>query len=135
LGRIPQVLHMPLEKMVVLADAHMGQAVPLLASLCPAVFELADAGDAEAIRIRDQAAAAIAERIVSLMKLWPSGSSVTLSYAGRLMHAQPSYRDIIMSHLHGASIDVTWREPQFRPPYGAVLSVHPKLLDVLVKAD
>ncbi len=135
LGRIPQVLHMPLEKMVVLADAHMDRAVPLLASLCPAVFELADSGDAEALRIRDQAAAAIAERIASLLRLWPSGDQAVLSYAGRLMHAQSSYRDLILSHLHHSGISIGWREPQFRPPYGAVLAVHPKLLKVLTKAD
>lgn len=135
LAMIPQVLHMTLDEIVVLADAHMYQAVPLLASLSPAVFELADGGDEEAMRIRDEGAQAISERVASVLKLWPGHDSIPLSYAGRLMHAQPSYRQSILSNLHRDGIEVTWREPQFRPPYGAVLCAYPRLYETLNKAE
>lgn len=132
---VPRVLHMTLDEMVIVSDGEMEQAVPLLASLCPAVFELADAGDLEAVRIREQAAEAISERIASVLALWPDSESVPLSYAGRLMYARPEYRQMIQNNLRHMGMPVTWHEPQFRAPYGAVLSVYPSLYQKLTTVE
>lgn len=126
---------MKLNELVILADAHVERAIPLLASICPTVFELAEAGDIEAVRIRESGAKAIAERVASVIRLWPNSETVPFSYAGRLMRGRPIYRQMIQNYLRRMSINLEWREPQFRAPYGAVLEVYPKMYDTLNKVD
>ena len=132
---IPHETKSTLEQLVVLADAHMSGAVPKIAALCKVVFQLAEGGDTECIRIRDEAAKQLSERLASLLKLWPDKGPVLVSFSGRLMYAQSQFRQAMHSHLREYTSTIEWREPHFRPPYGALLAGAPKLLSVLEQAD
>ncbi|GEM_PF-3074532 len=131
---IEQALHMTLDELIVMADAEIGFAVPKIASLSQTVFQLAEHGDIEAVRIRDEASQHLSERVVALARHWPDGQSIPISFAGRLMYGQPRFRQALQEHLNTAGVAFEWREPQFLAPYGAILCVYPKLLPVLEKA-
>lgn len=132
---VPDGMHMKLDDVMVLADAQIYEAVPRIASLAPMVFQLAQTGDVESVRIRDEASQVIAEHLAALARVWPDTDRLVISYAGRLMYAQPQFRQAIQHHLQADHITFEWREPQFRPPFGAILRVYPEMLGALAKTD
>ena len=132
---IPGAINMNLDELIFLADADLNVVVPKIASVAQVVFKLANLGDLECTRICDDAAKDFATHLMSLISRWKDNEPFIISYAGRLMLAQPNYRQSIKRYMAENKIDIEWREPVFRPPYGAILLQYPKMLKTLSQAS
>jgi N-acetylglucosamine kinase-like BadF-type ATPase len=129
--KIPDTIDMSFDELIFLADADLNSVVPKIASVAQLVFKLANQGDLECTRICDEAAKDFATHMLTVVSNWPSHDPLIISYAGRLMLAQPNYRQSIKRYIADNKIEIEWREPIFRPPYGAILMQYPKMLETI----
>lgn len=132
---IPDAINMSLDELIFLADADLNSVVPKIASVAQIVFKLANQGNLECTRICESAAKDLASHLMTIMNQWPGSEPLVISYAGRLMLAQPNYRQAIKRYLSESKIDIEWREPVFRPPHGAILLQYPKMYKALHQAS